>query len=276
MRTLSAVVLLALPAVVLPADDPDRDVAAIARELALPPLRSGDEFAVEKQKFPAAAMKAYGSDVAVEDIQKAPPNKYKLRSTVLKAFATVRDTWAFSAPATPPPAPKGLAKKEPRPAPVVGFLTTLRAPVTETFKTRVRDYQVLPAVGIVKLEDALRDLEAVAGLRASEPKRWQAHYDYAVAEVTARIAFLHEYDLSLGRILTDSLPQLDKAKGHDGWRLVPAAKMHSKKDVQKLAEQSREHFEKVAAAHKDTPWAALAKRALDRQPGLKWEPTGGK
>jgi hypothetical protein len=147
--------------------------------------------------------------------------------------------------------------------------------VNDATKTRVRDYQVLPAVGIVKLEEALRELEAVAGLRASEPRRWQAHYDYAVAEVTARLAFLHEYNLSLGQVLTESLPDLDKAKGHDGWQLVPAAKMHSKKDVQKLAEQSRELFGKVAADHKDTPWAALAKRALDRPLGLKWEPTGG-
>lgn len=275
MRTLSAAVLLALPAVCQPADDPDQEIAAVAKELALPPLRPGDDFALDKQKLPAAAMKAYTADVSVDEIQKAAV-KYRLRNTVLKAFATVRETWTFSAPATPPPAPKGTAKKGPRPAPVVGFLATVRSPVTEGAKTLVRDYQVLPAVGIAKLEQALRDLEAVVSLRSSEPRRWQAHYDYAVAEVTARIAYLHEYDLALGTVLTDSLPDLDKAKGNDGWRLVPAAKMHSKKDVQKLAEQAREQFEKLAAAHKDTPWAALAKRALDRQPGLKWEPTGGK
>jgi hypothetical protein len=275
MRTLSAVVLLALAAL-LPADEPapQKEVAAIARELALPPIPPGADFAVDKQTFPAAALKPYAADVPLEDVQKAPPGKYKLRTTVLKTFATVREAWAPPA-APPPPPPKG--KKGPRPTPpVTGFLTTLRSPVSETVKTQVREYQVLPAVGIVKLEEVLRELEAVAGLRASEPKRWQAHYDYAVAETHTRLAFLHEYDLSLGQVLKEELPEPDKAKGNDGWRLVPATKMHSKKDVQKLAEQSRELFGKLAADHKDTPWAALAKRELDRPPGLKWEPTGGK
>jgi hypothetical protein len=275
MRTLSAVVLLAVPALVVPADEPApaKEVAAIARELSLPPVRPGADFALDKQTFPAAALKPYAADVSLEDIQKAPPGKYKLRTTVLKTFATVREVWATPI-AVPSPAPKG--KKGPRPAPLTGLLTTLRSPVTEATKAQVREYQVLPAVGIVKLEEALRELEAVAGLRASEPKRWQAHHDYAFAEVHARLAFLHEYDLSLGHVLKEELPDLDKAKGHDGWRLAPATKMHSKKDVQAVAERSRELFARVVADHKDTPWAALAKRELDRPPGLKWEPVASK
>jgi hypothetical protein len=214
-------------------------------------------------------LKPYAADVPLEDVQKSPPNKYKLRTTVLRAFATVREAWA-----PPPAAPPPKKAKGPRPPVVTGFLTTLRSPVTEAVKTQVREYQVLPAVGIVKLEEALRELEGVAGLRASEPRRWQAHHDYAVAEVHARLAFLHEYDLALGQVLRDDLPVPDKGKGPDGWRLAPATKMHSKKDVQKLAEQGRELFTKLAAEHKDTPWAALAKRELDRPPGFKWEPTG--
>ena len=215
----------------------------------------------------------YAADVPLEEIQKAPPNKYKLRTTVLKAFATVREAWSPPVPPPPRPLPKG-AKGKAAPRPVTGFLTALRPPVTEALKAQVREYQVLPAVGIVKLEEALRELEAVAGLRASEPRRWQAHHDYAAAELHARLAFLHEYDLSLGQVLKEELPELGKSQ--DGWRLVPAAKMHSKKDVQKLAEQARELFEKVAAEHRDTPWAALAKRELARPPGLKWEATGVK
>ena len=274
MRTLSAVVLFALPAI-LPADEPapQKEVAASARELALPPVRPGDDFALDKQTFPAAALKPYAADVPLEDVQKAPPNKYKLRTAVLKTLATVREVWATPI-AVPGPAPKG--KKGPRPAPLTGLLTTLRAPVTEAAKAQVREYQVLPAVGIVKLEEALRELEAVAGLRAGEPRRWQAHHDYAVAELHARLAFLHEYDLSLGQVLKEELPDLDKAKGHDGWRLAPATKMHSKKDVQAVAERSRELFGKLAADHKDTPWSALARRELDRPPGLRWEPAASK
>src|SRR5262245_34015756 len=125
MRTLSAVMLLAVPILALPADDPAAEVAAIAKELTLPPLRPGDTFALEKQTFPAAALKLYAADVPVEDIQKAPPNRYKLRTTVLKSFATVREAWA--PPPAPPPPPKG--KKGPRPAPAAGFLTTVRSPV---------------------------------------------------------------------------------------------------------------------------------------------------
>jgi hypothetical protein len=267
MRALSAAVLFAAAA--LPAADPapPKEVAAIARELALPPIRPGDDFALDKQTFPAAALKPYAADVPVEDVRK-DPDRYPLRAAVLHALAAVRETWL-----APVAVPKG--KKKDRQTPT-GFLTAVRAPVTETFKKEIREYQVLPAVGIVKLEEAARGLEAVAGLRAREPRRWQAHHDYAAAEVHARLAFLHEYDLALGRVLKEELPELDKKKGHDGWRLVPDAKMHSKKDVQKLADQSRELFGKVAADHKDTPWAALAKRELDRPPGLTWEPTAGK
>src|SRR5436309_1752093 len=81
------------------------------------------------------------------------------------------------------------------------------------------------------------------------PRRWQAHYDYALAQLQCRLAFLNEYDLALGNVRTDVLPDLDAAKGHNGFRLVPAEKMRSRKDVAQLAEDAHERFAKVAADH---------------------------
>jgi hypothetical protein len=244
-----------------------KEVAAIARECALPPTRPWDEpFRVERHPFTAAALRGYAADGPAEEAQ-----KYPLRVAVLKAFQTVRDVWATPAP--PRPLPKGKAprpkkgKKEPaRPS----FLTAIPAPLTDLTKQDVKEYQVLPAVGIVKLEEAIGELERVAPLRAKEPRRWQAHYDYALAGCLARVAFLHEYNLVLGHALREELPEL--GEGRAGWRMVPSAKMHSRGDVRELDRRARELFEKLKADHKGTPWAAVAARELVAPPGLAWEP----
>ena len=192
---------------------------------------------------------------------------------MLAAFDTTRQVWV-STPNLPVPKVKKPVVGKPKKPDV--FLTRVAGPITAAFKEDVRAYQVFPAIALVKLEAAVADLHAVAALRAKEPKRWQAHYDHAAAHCHARIVFLNEYDLALGYILRDELPDLDAKKGHDGWRLVPAEKMLSKKDVKAMAEASRAMFEALAADHKGTPWAALAAREMAAPPGLKWEAVASK
>jgi hypothetical protein len=137
-------------------------------------------------------------------------------------------------------------------------------------KKNVLNAQTPLAVATAKLEDELASLEAIGKMKDKETKRWQAHYDYTVGQVRLRLALMNEYNLILGHVRTESLPELPA--GSTGWRLTHTDKMSSKKDVQELADGAKTAFEAVAAANKGTPWEVLAKRAMLTPPGLRWEP----
>ena len=142
----------------------------------------------------------------------------------------------------------------------------------DAVKKTIKDEQEFWAVGIAKMELAMIQLQEVEAMRATAPKRWQAHYDYALAEVKARLAFMNEYNLLLGNIVTDTLPPMDETQGHNGYKRVPADKMKSKKDVQKLAEEAKELFGKLTTDHKGTPWAIQAKAEKPVPLGQSWIP----
>lgn len=279
MRRLVLTLALLAPAAAVafpPSLAPPADVLALARECALPPTRPGEDvFRVDQMPFLASALKDYATDVPLDAVA-ANPDRYKLRATVLGSFKSVREVWATT-PELPVPKIKKLPLlgKKAKATPNV-FLTRVTGPITAAFKDEVKAYQVFPATGILKLETALAALQTAAPLRDKEPKRWRAHFDYAVAQCTARVAFLNEYDLALGYVLREELPDLDAKKGQDGWRMVPAETMKSKRDVKAMAEAARGAFEKLTADHKGTPWAALAARELTAPPGLKWEAVSSK
>jgi hypothetical protein len=232
------------------------DVKSVLQELALPPLDFGGP--VEPLPGLSAlvtgdAIKPYAPDASIDDVLK-DVEKYKLRATVLGALRTIRNT----APAADPKAPVPLL--------------AVPAPITDKTKKTVLGAQEPIALSVAKLELALAELEAVADLRKTEPKRWQAHYDYALAQVRLRIARLHEYNLLLGHVRTETLPELPA--GATGWRLVPADKMQSRREVKQLAEDAAGALKALAADHKGTPWEVLAKRALLTPPGLRWSAVG--
>ena len=122
-------------------------------------------------------------------------------------------------------------------------------------------------------EAAMVDLEdkSIAALKADQPKRWQAHYDYALALLKSRQAYLHEYDLLMGNVQTDTLPPID-SKLHAGLKLVTTDKMKSKADIKKLATDAVELYEKIIKDYPGTPWAMQAKREKGIPLGLMWQP----
>ena len=75
-------------------------------------------------------------------------------------------------------------------------------------------------------------------------------------------AFADEYNARLGNIRTDTLPDLDAAKGENGYRLIPTERIRSKQAA-RYADEARERFEKVAADHPGTPWAVLARAVTE-------------
>ena len=83
------------------------------------------------------------------------------------------------------------------------------------------------------------------------------------------VAYLHEANVALGNILTDSIPeQLDKA---NGLQLVSVEKMKSKKEFRKYADEAKVLYDSLATENKGTPWEVLAKRARVESLGLEWK-----
>ena len=116
-------------------------------------------------------------------------------------------------------------------------------------------------------------LEKVGEERKDEKsKRWQAHYDFALAMVKAKYAYTHEYSLMTGEIRRDALPELPKGTGW-GWRLASSGTMKSNTDVKDLVKDARKLLQKVIKDNPGTPWEVMAKRSVTTQLGLKWEPT---
>jgi photosystem II stability/assembly factor-like uncharacterized protein len=151
------------------------------------------------------------------------------------------------------------------------FRTEVLAPAAEEeFKLQLRKEQTEVATAITRLQEALEELQQ-AGTKRSEEKsrRWQAHYDYTLARLEQRIAWLQEYNAALGELRRD-LPPRDP-KTENGWRLVPSEQALSEPSVRKLARGARQELQKLIEDHPDTPWEALARRALEQPPGLRWQ-----
>jgi hypothetical protein len=230
------------------------EAASILEELALPPVGPADagESSVPAELFGGQVLAPYAADVPVAEVLKSA-EKYELRVAVLRALQAVRDS----------------AEPDPRaPGPVV----TVAAPVTEKVKRAVLAAQGPVALAITRLEGELENLTGVAELRAKETRRWKAHYDFALAQVRLRLAVLNEYNLALGHVRTETLPDLPE--GVRGWRLAPSARMQSRKDVRDLAAEAAAGFRSLAKENGGTPWEVLARRALLTPPGLRWEPAG--
>ena len=237
------------------------DVVKVAKVTDLPPLRSNATFEEDPVDavlpFAADVMKDYkAGDPSDESLKNDP--KYRLRKATLAAIEVIRKEW--TAATTPDGKSNGLREM-------------FTGETNDTIKKQITAEQETPAKIIQELEDQVRDLEKVQdGLPAEESKFWQAAYLYTLAQLKARLAFMHEYDYALANIKTDSLPMKDGMKGQTGLQLVSAEKMNSKKDIKDIADEAKKLFARVADEHKGTPFAVQAKRAKVIALGLKWQP----
>lgn len=234
---------------------PAAELAKLTAAIAVPPVRErrttdDDDLAVP---FSADRMTAYTPS----------PADTPLRKAAVEALAEVRKLWVLT-----------TGEDESG-----GLRTQFAGATNDALKQRIAREQETPAKLILFLEDRDRALAAVADQLAEEKSPyWRATYKYAQAQVKARLAFMHEYNLLLADIRADRLPPRDAAKGETGLQLVSVAKMKSKKDGQELADAARELFDAVAKEHPGTPWAVAAKRAKAEALGLEWRPfaPGGK
>ncbi|VTT96843.1 Trypsin-like serine protease with C-terminal PDZ domain OS=Singulisphaera acidiphila (strain ATCC BAA-1392 / DSM 18658 / VKM B-2454 / MOB10) GN=Sinac_4277 PE=4 SV=1 [Gemmataceae bacterium] len=244
------------PAKKPPAPVPSAEVAALVAEFAVPPLKTFG-LATPPPEFPdrAAALRDYKADVPVDDVLKNRA-KYPFRAAVLDALGDVRSLWKVV------PKGGGLRVRE-----------SFTGEVSNTLKRDIKLDQNTLAIGIAALEAHNDRLDALQKDRAAQPKRWQAHFDYARAVVKSRLAYLNEYNLMLGNVLTETLPARDAKAREDGYRLASTdtAKMKSKKDVKQLATEAAELFDRIAAERRGTPWGDQARRDRLVPYGMAWQ-----
>jgi hypothetical protein len=223
------------------------EIKSVEGEFALPPMKPGlASVALADFPFPADVMKPYADDGK-------DPKSDPFRAAVLESFEKVREKWTPGAGATK-------------------LRDSVQGPFDDNFKRSVKNEQEFWAVGIIELEAALDKLKAVADAREAQPKRWQAHYDFALASVKARLAYMNEYNKLMGNLITDTLPALDAKIGQDGYVLVSSETLKSAKDIKTLASEAQEAFEKITQDYKGTPWAIQAKQEKSVALGLNWKP----
>src|SRR5947208_15554602 len=131
---LAALTLLAAAATAFPPQlAPRAEVAAIAAEMDLPPSHPDEaSLRLADQPFLAAALKGYAADVPLDDVRKVP-EQYPVRTAVLAAYQTIRDSWTL------PPEPKKVVPKKKDKVEKFErtlFVTAAPAPLTEAFKAR--------------------------------------------------------------------------------------------------------------------------------------------
>jgi len=140
-------------------------------------------------------------------------------------------------------------------------------------KAEIFKEQMKPARILGELMERLEELRKAGEARDKEMSpRWQAHYDYVLAELLARTAYVSEYNLMLGKIRKDELPEL-RPSVQTGWRLASRDKMQSGKDIKDMATESKKLFAKLIKDHPGTPWEILAKRESLTALGLDWQPS---
>ena len=234
------------------------DVRQILKELKLPPIQlsmaEDEKLDLESVVFFARdKLATYLPDYRSLAEIRGQPAKYPLRLAVLDTLELLNKEFG-----------SGSAKEAIR--------QFYSASATPDAKNRILNEQKKPAQLLLSLQEARRSLEKAGEARDEEKaKRWQANFDYAYAELLARIAFIEEYNLMLGRIRKDELPELEKGVD-EGWRLTPREKLQSPKDVRDLANLAHKEFAKLAKEHAGTPWEILARRETATSLGLQWQP----
>jgi len=240
---------------VMPKRDAAADVTNIVLEFRVPLIKLDlIESDLVSLPFREVVLKSYKDGPAAADVLKDKAT-LKFEAKTLEALEKVRSLWTVN------PAAAGPQLRD-----------EFKAPVSDRLKADIKKEQDYWSLGIAELELINADLDSLAEMREVKSKRWQANYDFARATVKVRLAFMNEYVKLLGDIRTESLPALDQKLGQDSYKLTSSEKMRSKKDIQALAAEAKELYDKIIAEHKGTPWAIEAKRDKAFALGLEWKP----
>ncbi len=206
--------------------------------------------------FQAEALVSYKLETLGAEMEEAvkASSKLPLRTKTVMALNKIRDKWGGK---------EGSGKFN-------GVRTTFAGDTSNNVKDEIKKEQIPLAEITDDLDELVKELEPLlADVDKEESKAWKASFLYSLAQAKSRLAYLHEANLALGKILTDSIPeQLDKALG---LQLVSVEKMQSKKEFRKFADEAKLLYDRLATENKGTPWEVLAKRARVESLGLDWK-----
>jgi hypothetical protein len=218
-----------------------------------PPPRSGRPGAGDLLRvsalppFPAAKLEEFKADYNDEAEYLNKEKEFPLRAAVVKAKTVLRENAAK------------FAMRE-----------VFRGAASAQVKKQIEAEQLLPAKAKFFIKEAYEELVKAGEEREKEmSKRWQAHYDYVLTRMKARLVYLTEYNYVLAQIRTDSLPALDE--GASGYRVGSREKVSvPEAPIKKMAKDLPKDWERIAKNYPDTPWAIMARREQMTVLGLEW------
>lgn len=149
---------------------------------------------------------------------------------------------------------------------------TFAATRSDQLLQELRKIQEVPALVELALRDHLDSLESLVDQKAAQTKRWQAHYDYVLAELRLRICYVNQYNQAIGNIRTDTVSQL--TGDQNGYVLVVDERPlgSTRVEYKQMLKEAKKAFADLITANPGTPWAALAKRDQDLKIGLRLMP----
>jgi len=150
-----------------------------------------------------------------------------------------------------------------------------RAPAreqSESFAEEIIRLQKEVALSEYHLSQCLENMHAMTEDRRRAGRSVQATFDFTLARLQGRIAFLQEYNYLLAQLRKDA-PPLDP-KLHVGWQLTPRQGGPSSREAHKAIHTARSLLEQLAQDHAGTPWELLARREMLTRVSMQWEPVG--
>jgi Caspase domain len=221
-----------------PSADP-RAVMSIIREIQLPPVKSFRDDAPPPSisdvlPFSQEGLKDYlVGELSVND----KPNPFQ--KAVLDAVEKMRGQRGA-----------GSGKELPE---AFGGETSDKA------KEELRKVQEVPALVEAELSDVLEELEKVADQKEKQPKRWQVHFDYVVAQLKLRICYANQYNLALANVRGGKIPDLKP--GDNGYRLTAETTLdkNTGANYKEMFNEARKALTDLAKENPNTPWSLLAK-----------------
>jgi hypothetical protein len=136
-------------------------------------------------------------------------------------------------------------------------------------KEELKKVQEIPARVEAILQDHLEELEAMADLKDKQPKRWQVHYDYVVAQVKLRLCYANQYNLALANVRGGKVPDLNP--GDTGYRLMAQTTLdkNTGANYKDMYAEAKKALAEIGKQHPNTPWALLAKSDRSVAIGLR-------
>jgi hypothetical protein len=136
-------------------------------------------------------------------------------------------------------------------------------------KADFKRIQEVPAKVEFLLGDLRDALQEVGAMKDKQPKRWQAHYEYVLAQLKLRMCYANQYNLALANVRGGKFPDLKP--GENGYRLTAETALDklTPSEYKEMFADAKKALNAIIKEHPNTPWALLAKGDRTLSIGLK-------